>query len=84
MAAITEAFQASADSLQGLLRSGEDGESSPLVRHYLVYSTSTSEEARETKIQLNCTTCSLIRQGSYMISGGGAGAECPECGAVLL
>ena len=72
--AITVAFQSSADSLQGLLRSGEEGEWRPAL--LLSFSPSASEEARE-KIQLNCTTCSLIRQGSYMISGA-------ECGAALL
>ena len=76
------AFQSSADSLQGLLRSGEEGELRADFYYHLFFSTSTLEEAREKKIQLNCTTCSLIRQGSYMISG--AGAECPECGATLL
>ena len=66
MNAITVAFESSAASLQGLLRTVEEEEE--------------EERERERKYQYNCSTCSLIRQGSYMISG----AECPDCGSSLV
>ena len=65
--AITVAFESSAASLQGLLRTVEEEEEE-------------DERERERKYQYNCSTCSLIRQGSYMISG----AECPDCGSSLV
>ena len=78
MKAISVAFETSAASLEGLLRSGEGW----TMVSYLKFSLWFLDGDRTEGLKFNCPTCSLIKEGSYMSYG--YGNMCPDCGATIV
>ena len=78
--AITIAFETSAASLEGLLRSGEGKLNIKSDLFSTLPTRICSEQCDSKKISYNCPTCSLIREGSYMKCGN----SCPDCGADVV